>query len=259
MTEQITLVRGSEETKTELDPALRAILEREEPAMSRISERGGGEDWDAPLDLRVARPRANDLRAMWKATGAPLPAQLAGALGATRPILLTHTVTPFPVDGRSPARVWALGYELVAHNINADTVAVVPSDEVYKAGEVGQTLTLGIEAGGKFAIAGAPPGSNFGLRASTNQRLQFEATITVTLRKVVGAPVGTGGAQWKMFRQNEPLDQPHTLLQLILVPENAEQLRCTVKTWATQAGRLGTGWGAKFWPYKDQPFTVSLT
>jgi hypothetical protein len=171
---------------------------------------------------------------------------------------MTHTVTPFPVDGKSPARVWGLGYEFVAHDIDANTVAVEPSDAVYKVAQVGQTFVLGIDAGGKFAVASDTPGENFGVRASTSQNFQFEAALTISLRKVVGAPVGIGGAQWKMFRQNEPLDRPHTLLQLLLVPEGDAQLRCTVKTWAKQAGRFGTRWGAKYWPYDDQTFTVKL-
>src|ERR1017187_3293614 len=130
VSDDVMMSRGAVRT-IDLDDELRAMAEARESALSKISERGGGEDWDAPLDLRVARPLAMDLRSMWRATGAVLPAQLAGALGATRPILVTHTVTPFPVDGRSPARVWGLGYEFVAHDIDANTVDVEPSNEVY--------------------------------------------------------------------------------------------------------------------------------
>lgn len=255
MDDEVTLKHGAESDKT-LDAELLSLL-KGSSSLSEISERGGGEEWDAPFDLRVARPRATDLRAVWRATKMDVPPQLAGALGATRPILITHTVTPFPVDGRSPARVWSLAYELIAHNADANTVAVAPSNESYKVADLGQTVVLGIDVGGKFDVAELP-GSNIGLRASTSQRFQFEVSMAITLRKVVGAPVGIGGAQWKMFRQNEPLDQPHTLLQLVLVPEHAQEVRCTVKTSATQAGWLGTHLGAKFWPYDDQMFTVKL-
>lgn len=260
MSDGILLRRGLER-RSDPDADLRALAEkgRKVPKRRISSERGGGEDWEAPLDLRVARPRASDLRAVWSVTGVVVPTQLAGALGATRPVLVTHVVTPFPVDGRSPARVWGLGYEFVAHDIDANTMAVQPSSEEYKVAELGQTLELGINAAGRFSPIGPILGAPFGVRASTSQEFQFEASLAITLRKVVGAPVGIGGAQWKMFRQNEPLDQPHTLLQLLLVPEEARELRCTVKAWAKQAGWLGTTWGAKYWPYDDQAFTVRLS
>lgn len=223
-----------------------------------ISARGGGDDWDAPFDLRVARPRAVDLRALWAATGEKEPPDIAAALGPNRPILLTHVVTPFPKDGRSPARVWALGYELVAHDANANTVSVVPSTEEYKAGELGQSVEVGIDLGGRVGSSEVVPGIDASIRAVTNQKFQFNASIRISLRKVMGAPVGTGGAVWKMFRQNEPLDQPHTLLQTVLVGPKTRTLRCTLKTWATQAGFLGTSLGARFWPYEDQEFEVAL-
>lgn len=245
-------------SQVELDEDLRATLGAARTPLREISERGGGEDWDAPLDLRVARPRATDLRAVWEASGAPLPPQLAGALGAMRPILLTHCVTPFSTDGHSPGRVWGLGYDFVAHDVDANTVAVAPSNDVMTVAKVGQLISLGIDAGGQFGIASDVIERTFGVRASMRQQVQFEVSLTITLRKVIGAAVGIGGAQWKMYRQNEPLDQPHTLLQLVLVPDSAERMRCTVKTWAKQAGWLGTGWGARFWPYADQSFEITL-
>jgi hypothetical protein len=246
----------------ELDPELTDLVAAAQSigAMQPISTRGsGGDDWDAPLDLRVARPRAVDLRAMWEATGQTEPPEIAAALGPNRPILLTHTMTAFPLDGRPPARVWALGYELVAHDLDADTVSVVPSNEVYRMADIGQTVDLGIELGGRLGIAGGPPGTNTALRASTSQRFQFEVSMQITLRKVVGAGVGQGSAVWKMFRQNEALDQPHTLLQTVLVAPRTPVFRCTVKTWARQAGWFGTRLGSKFWPYEDKTFEISLS
>jgi hypothetical protein len=100
--------------------------------------------------------------------------------------------------------------------------------------------------------------SGASVRASTDQSFQFSVGLSITLRKVVGAPVGIGGAMWKLYRQDEPLDQPHALLQTVLVPEDATSIRCTVKTWAKQAGILGTRWGARFWKYDDQQFEISL-
>ena len=84
MSDEITLKHGAE-GRAQLDPELLTIVERKESALSPMSERGGGEDWDAPLDLRVARPRVTDLRAVWDATGEKAPLKLAGALGSQRP------------------------------------------------------------------------------------------------------------------------------------------------------------------------------
>jgi hypothetical protein len=263
-------LRPQAETEQALDTDLKQLLLARESleSLSPISERGGSDEWDAPFDLRVLRPRAIDLRKLWQLTGQSEPPGIAATLGARRPILINHVVTPFPVDGRAPGRVWGLGYEFVAHDIDANTVSVVPDDEVMEIAKVGQSVDLGLELGGKIGIADAalqhaglgPTISLSGasLSAATSQRFQFALEMRITLRKVVGAGVGIGGAQWKLYRQNEPIDQPHTLLQTVLVPEAARSLRCSVKTWAKQGGRLGTGWGARFWPYPDQAFDISL-
>ena len=255
----VQLKPREEEADAQLDPELMEMAEKNKvTSRSPISFAGSDDEWDAPFDLRVARPRAVDLRALWAKENRPEPAEVSAALGPKRPILLTHVVTPFPRDGELPARVWSLGYEIEFLDADADTVSVAPSNEVFKIGEIGQSVDLGIDLGGKLGIAAGPPGTGVGLRASTSQRFQFEVSMTITLRKVVGAPVGAGGAVWKMFRQNEPLDQPHTLLQTVMFAEGAKSLRCTVKTWAKQAGWLGTRWGARFWPYEDQRFEISL-
>jgi hypothetical protein len=230
--------------------------------------RGGGDDWDAPFDLRVLRPRAIDLRRLWQLTGQAEPPTIAASLGARIPILLNHVMTPFPVDGRAPGGVWGLGYEFVAHDVDANTVSVVPDDEVVEIARAGQDVHLGLALGGKIGIPGEAlqsvgqelPVSLTGasLRASMNQSFQFSLQMRITLRKVVGAGVGIGGAQWKLYRQNETIDQPHSLLQTVLVADGTRSIRCTIKTWAKQAGRLGTSWGARFWPYEDQAFEISL-
>lgn len=251
----------------EVDPELERLFRLQE-TYSGTSARGGGDDWDAPFDLRVARPRAVDLRKLWQLTGKPEPPGITATLGPRIPILLSHVVAPFPVDGRIPGRVWGLGYEFVAHDVDASTVSVVPDDEILKIGSIGQCVDLGLELGGKIGIppaefesVGVGPSVSLtggALRASMSERFQFALQLRITLRKVIGAPVGIGGAQWKLYRQNEPIDQPHSLLQTLVVAEGTKTIRCTVKTWASQAGWLGTSWGARFWPYADQDFEVSL-
>ena len=233
-----------------------------------ISARDPDRDWDPPFDLRIARPRAIDLEELWKLTGQPVPAEIAASLGPRRPILLSHVVTPFPRDGRAPGGVWGLGYELTVKDVDANTVSVVPNDEVLRVGEVGQDTELGLTLGGGLRVpegtwqmsAGAPSVSLTGaeVTASTNWKFHFSVKLEITFRKVIGAPVDAGGAKWQMFRQDEPLDRPHTLLQTLLVGRETKSMACTVKSWAKQAGWLGTRLGAKLWPYHDTDFVVSL-
>src|SRR5262249_33869108 len=160
-----------------LDPELLEIAERNAAtSRSPISTSGGSNDWDAPFDLRVARPRAVDLRALWAKENRPEPAELAAALGPKRPILLTHVVTPLPRNGEVPARVWGLGYEIVILGADADTVSVAPSNEVFKIADLGQSVDLGIDFGGRFGIAKEPPGTGMALRAMMSQRFHFQVS-----------------------------------------------------------------------------------
>lgn len=269
--EEVTLSPGPAQ-EVEADPYLerlvrsRQALESLETARTR-GVRGGGEDWDAPFDLRVMRPRAVDLVKLWTLWGKSVPDTIAATLGPRRPILLNHVVTPFAKDGHAPGGVCSLGYEIVLHGVDANTVSVVPNDEVLKIGKVGEKVELGLDLGGSVSIPGAALGTTAGaaafslqsakLRAAAGFDVQFAVELSWTLRKVLGAPVGEGGAQWKMYRQDEPLDRPHSLLQTLVV-SGGDTMRCTIKTWATKAGFLGTRFGAKFWAYEDQEFTISL-
>ncbi len=221
-------------------------------------------DWDAPFDLRVMRPRAVDLRKLWQLTGKREPPEIAATLGPRRPILLNHAVTPFPVDGQRPGGVWGLGYEFIPHEIDASTVSVVPSNEVLQIGTVGSRVELGLDLSGKIAVPDKLLAAGSGLsvaltgaslHAATHLSFQFGLQLHITLRTIIGAPVGVGGAQWKFYRQNEPLDQCHPLLQTLLVPEDAQSIHCTIRTWAKQARWLRK---ERFWPYADQVFEISL-
>jgi len=249
-TDEVTLSPTSH-TDFEVDGVLRQLME------SRPVHMGLRENWDPPFDLRVKRPLAIDLRTLWEQTGLNIPPTIAATLGPRRPVLLHHVVTPFPPDGQPPRSPWGLGYEFVAQGIDANTESVVPNDEVLQVATVGQNVELGIEFGGAVGIPKAtlelipdvPGVSLTGARvtASTNQKFSFALSMSITLRKVVGAPVGIGGAKWTMYRQDEPLNCPHTLMQTLLVPENAKKLLCKIRTWAKQAGYFGLRIGEKFW------------
>jgi hypothetical protein len=249
------------------DPILESLVrERSQDPLRPIAVRK--QEWDPAFDLRVARPRAIDLLKFWKLTGQPVPPEIAASLGPRRPILLSHVVTPFPSDGRAPGGVWGLGYELTVNDAEANTVSVVPNDEVVRVGVVGQKTELGLNLGGGLqvpeatwkAAGGAPSVSLTGaeVTASTNWTFQFSVKLEITFRKVIGAPVDAGGAKWQLFRQDEPLDRPHALLQTLLVDRATPSIACTVKSWAKQAGWLGTSFGAKLWHYPDADFVVSL-
>ncbi len=283
MTDEVMLTARIVRGLHEPDRALLELSEGLLPPPSRLV-RDYGDSMEAPFDLRVTRPRAVDLRKLWELTGQPLPPIFAATLGPRRPILLQHSVTPFPPDGSSPGGVWGLGYEFVAHDIDANTEGVAPNDELLTVAHISQKLHVALKAGGAAsaseAVLGVGLGGSIGvpegnlslassaaevnlpgmqIAATTDQRFHFAVRLGITLRKVVGAPVGMGGAQWKMYRQDEQLDRSHTLLQTVLVPEGAREMRCTIKTWARRATWLGALLGQRHWKYDDQIFCVNLT
>ncbi len=225
-------------------------------------------EWDPPFDLRIMRPRAIDLRKFWALTNNPIPPSIEASLGPKIPILINHVITPFALDGMKPKRVWGLGYEFIIDNTEINTVSVIPNDEVLKVANLDSKFELGLEMGGGVSVPentleiinNIPSVSLTGakLEASSSSKFQFSLHLDISLRKVVGAPVGIGGALWKMYRQDERLDRPHTLLQTVVVGKNVTQINCKIRTWAKQAGWLGNKWGAKFWKYEDQDFEISL-
>lgn len=257
-------LKPGEMTEVALDDALAAVFER---AMGLQLGAPGSTKWEPAFDLRVNRPRAIDLRKLWTLTNTPVPPAIAAVLGPSVPILLDHVITPFPAGGNAPGGVWGLGYEIALDGVDANTISVVPNDVVVNIGRIDQEVQLGVELGGEVGIpdgvlATIPQAvatlSRGNISASTNQRFQFALRMQLSLRKVVGAPVGAGGAMWKLYRQDEPIDRPHTLLQTLVVAPGTSSLPCTVKTWAKQAGFLGMRLGAKYWEYPDQHFEISL-
>ncbi|MCE9667543.1 hypothetical protein LY474_06915 [Myxococcus stipitatus] len=209
-----------------------------------------------------------DIEKLWALNQTKPHPEVAAAPSGLTPVLLAHTVTAFPNDGFLPGNVFALGYEFVLHDQSrAATIAVAPSDEVLRIASIHQKVSFGVDLGGKWHYPTASGGGggevleSLGgatISCSTDQRYAFDVTLDASLRKVVGAPVGVGGALWKLYRQNESLDRPFTLLQTLLLPKETVELRCTVKTWVMRAGFLGTRWGAVYWPYADQDFAVML-
>lgn len=243
-------------------------LPRREPTPPPPRRSNNGMAWDNPIGLAVASPVAVDLRQVWRASGNPEPPVVQAALGPQIPVLLCHVVTPIAAPRKRPARVWSLGYEFVPRDSSSLTVSVVPSDDVLLIGSISQEVSLGLDFHGKIGVPqtllqplpGASPFQVGGahLSASTDQKFGLSLKMRITLRKVVGAPHGNGGAVWHMYRQDERLDRPHALFHTILVPHELRELNCTIRTWATQAGWFNTGIRAKSFTYDDAEFTVSL-
>lgn len=253
------------------DPILEQIL-IERSTRHAINIAGEPADaWEAPIDLRVMRPHAIDLRKYWALTKQPVPPSIASTLGANTPILLNHVVTPFARAGEAPGGIWGIGYEFnLVPPVEANTVSVQPSDEVLKIARLGQTVQLGLDVGGGVGVpeeddleimkgVQALTLSGASLEASTNQRFHMSLRLRVTLRKLVGGPVGVGGAKWTLYRQDERLDQSHALVQTLVVAPTTRPLRCVIKTWAKKAGWLGTGFRSRKWVYDDVEFEIPLT
>lgn len=249
------------------DPTLKALALSAAARQEKNLTGSSSDEWDAPIDLRVMRPRAVDLRRYWQLTKQPIPATIEATLGPRIPVLINHVITPFAIDGRPPVKVWGLGYEFIMEGSDSNTVSVLPNDEVLKIADIAQRVEFGLDVGGGVGLPdkalevfdAVPALSLTGaeLRASSSQRYSLSLKIDVSLRKVTGGPSGSGGALWKMYRQDERLDRPHTLVHTLLVPAGKSSINCTVRTWATQAGWLGS-WGQRFWTYEDKQFTISL-
>jgi hypothetical protein len=264
--DEITLKRNEYE-EVELDQDLSVLFKKfrdtHKSATSVILEK-----WDKPIDLRVIRPQATDLRKFWALTNYPIPPIIEAQLGPKIPVLLNHLITPFSADGAGPIKVWALGYEFIPEDADLNTISVLPNDEVLKIAELKNEVEVGLQLGGAVGIPesalkilkNVPALSLNGakLEATTNSVFHLSLHFGISSRKVVGAPVGAGGALWKMYFQDERLDKPHALFQTMVVTPGTKHIKCTIRSWAKQAGWLGNNWGARFWTYEDQKFEISL-
>lgn len=270
MSGEIEIKRGpAEEVDLKDDQEFRLmVFKHYEDDEANLAKKEGEKVWDQPIDLRTTNPQAYDLIAYWEKSDEPIPPQISAALGHKRPVLLKHVLTPFPGDGQFPKNVWALGYEFIPHGNMLNTISVVPNDEIVKIIDITQRASLGVKLSGEIGVPEKAlelidkvPGlslTNAKLNASTDHNYQFSLSLSLSFRKVIGGPVGTGGAVWKMYRQDERIDGSHALYQTVLLDEDVSEIGCTVKTWAKQGGWLGSSFGAELWRYDDVEFMIPL-
>ena len=118
-------------------------------------ERGGSESDAAPFDLGIPEPRAIDLRKVWKLAGQKPDAQILAALGPNVPVLLSHSITAFPVGAGKPPRVWGIRYGSQLFGIDARTVSVQPTTELLDVLTVGAEAELAVGLAGELSVPDA--------------------------------------------------------------------------------------------------------
>lgn len=249
------------------DPVLKELLaEAANLGLAELSGEGG-DTAEPALNVEANRPFAVDLSQLWESQGFDVPTEIKAALGPRRPVLLHHTVTPFAGDGFIPSGIWGLGYEFRPTKLNANTVSVFPHDEALSLGELKQDLELGVGFGGELEVPQASLAldessalvslQGASIHASTSSTFKIGIRMKLSLRKVLGAGVGTGGAKWQMYRQDEPLEKPHVLLQTLLVPDNRREFKAEVRYWAKK-GFVGTRFFSRLYTYPAQTYIIDL-
>jgi hypothetical protein len=256
---RVRAVGGPQDTA---DPTIEALAAELEP--DDDEERGGGQSDLAPFELGIPRPRAMDLRRLWKLSGKKPDDTILAALGPNRPILLAHAVTAFPVSTGRPPRVWGIRYRSSVFGTDADTVDLQPTTELLDIVTVDSKADVEISLGGKLnAIAPARdvltqlPGvelNGASLAASTDQSAAVRIQFTMSVPKVISGPDANGGAAWQLFAQDRRLEGHQALLQTLLLPKSAKRIRVEVVSSVAAAGWFGP----REWRYETASFDVPL-
>lgn len=256
---RVRAVGGPEDTT---DPTIEALAAELEP--DDDEERGGAQSDVAPFDLGIPRPRAMDLRKLWKLGGRKPDDAILAALGPNRPILLAHAVTAFPVAAGRPPRVWGIRYRSSVFGTDADTVDLQPTTELLDIVTVDSRADLEISLGGKLSVL--PPGwgalpqlpgvelNGASVAASTDQSAALRIQFTMAVPKVIAGPDANGGAGWQLFAQDRRLEGHQAMLQTLLVPKSAKRLRVEVVSSVAAAGWFGP----REWKYETASFDVPL-
>ena len=256
---RVRAVGGPEDTADPTIEQLAAELEDDEDA-----ERGGTQSDLAPFELGIPRPRAMDLRKLWKLGGKKPDDAILAALGPNRPVLLAHAVTAFPVGAGRPPRVWGIRYRSSVFGTDADTVDLQPTTELLDIVTVDSKADVEISLGGKLNVL-APaqaaltqlPGvelNGASVSASTDQSAAVRIQFTMSVPKVISGPDANGGAGWQLFAQDRRLEGHQALLQTLLVPKSAKRIRVEVVSSVAAAGWFGP----REWRYETASFDVPL-
>lgn len=245
-----------------VDPTLEAMAAQLPP--DEDEERGGRQDAAAPFDLGIPRPRAIDVRRLWKLSGREPDDAILAALGPSRPILLAHAVTAFPVGPGRPPRVWGIRYRSSVFGLEADTVDLQPTTELLDLVTVDSQAELGISLGGKLTALGAVAGglaalpgvelNGASVSAATDQQATLRIRFTMAVPRVIAGPDANGGAGWQLYAQDRRLEGHQALLQTLLVPAEATRLRVEVVSSVAAAGWFGP----REWRFETASFEVPL-
>jgi len=256
---RVSAITGPEATT---DPTIEALAAGLEP--DDDEERGGQESDRSPFDLGIPRPRAIDLRRLWKLSGKKPDDAVLAALGPNRPILLAHAVTAFPTGAGRLPRVWGIRYKSSVFGTEADTVDLQPTTELLDVVQVDSQAEVGISLDGKLGLPEATravlnqiPGvelNGASVTASTDQTAALRIKFTLSVPKVIAGPDANGGAGWQLYAQDRRLEGHQALLQTLLVPKGAKRLRIEVVSSVAAAGWFGP----REWRYETASFDVAL-
>jgi hypothetical protein len=226
-------------------------------------ERGGTQDKAAPFDLGIPEPRAMDLRRLWKLAGKQPDPQILAALGPDVPVLLSHSVTAFPVGSGTP-RVWGIRYGSSLFGVDARTVSLQPTTELLDVLKVGAEAELEVGVGGELAvtrevsaIANQVPGVTLNearVAASASDTAKLRIRFTVSVPKVIAGADAHGGARWQLYAQDRRLDGHQALLQTLLVPKGTRRVRVDIVSSVAAAGWFGP----REWHFETESFDVAL-
>ena len=258
---------GAPATADWAGPELAALQQELAPpdddGRSRTRSAIGGQA-DPPYDLQSPEPRAVDLLGLWKRLGKEPDPELLATLGPSRPILLSHGITAFHKMGRRPRAIWGMGYQATVTDTDARTLDVTPRSEHLTVGSLEQSIRLGVTLDGRIEVPpvaasiDAIPGvglNGASIEIGADEHLAFTLRYEFRVLKVQAGPLAPGGARWNLYRQDQPLDDFHPLLQTLLVPRGARDLTVEVQAWAREAGFLGPG---REWTFEPRSYRVSL-
>ena len=230
--------------------------------------RGVESSTDCPFEMGVARPQAYDVRQLHSIIDPMTTAQANSALGPKKPVLISHSVTPFYRPNVTPTGIWGMGYEVTLHDIDASTISVFPASQMDEVARLRQDISIGLNVGGTLALTERSldvlneiPGLQMrGARitASSDQTFRICITMNWSTIHVQSGPVDCGGAKWNIYRTKERIDVTQTLLHTLLIPDNIISVDVTVRTWIRCPRRVFF-WNKPYqWTFPEKMFTLSL-
>jgi hypothetical protein len=258
---RLSAAGGPAPVEDETIESLAEEIEEDEERGEEDEERGSDA---APFDLGIPEPRAIDLRKIWKLAGQKPDAQILAALGPNVPVLLSHSITAFPVGAGKLPRVWGIRYGSQLFGIDARTVSVQPTTELLNVLTVGAEAELAVGLAGELSVPDAVgaaietvPGvalNDARVAASLNESAKLRIRFTLSVPKVIAGTEARGGARWQLYAQDRRLDGHQAMLQTLLVPKGTKRIRTEIV-----ASVAAAGWfGPREWRFETETFDLAL-